>query len=215
LAFAGAQSICSTGRSRCAKRSSTARPAPRKPCLPPRDRTRPRTRAALEEQRRNTAHRDDNDLVFCHPQLGTPPDPSKLARCYLKPALKRAVITKPFRPFHDLRHTSLTHAAAGNPQIYVQARAGHAQGSITERYMHAAQILFLGAAERSKSACSAAHTEARFRMSRPSLEGLLHAHTLMAAGFSLDRVAFPHTGGRAARDRQSLRRTRRDRSPQA
>jgi integrase len=111
----------------------------------------PRTRAALEEQWQRANFRDDDDLVFCHPQLGKPLDPSRLARGYLKPALKKAAITKPFRPFHDLRHTSLTHAAAaGNPQIYVQERAGHAQGSITERYMHAAQVLFPGAAERSE-----------------------------------------------------------------
>jgi integrase len=110
-----------------------------------------RTRTVLEQQWQRAAHSDDADFVFCHPDLGTPLDPGKLARCYLKPALKQAAITKPFRPFHDLRHTSLTHAAAaGNPQIYVQARAGHAQGSITERYMHAAQVLFPGAAERSE-----------------------------------------------------------------
>ena len=111
----------------------------------------PRTFAVLGEQWRRTPFKDDDDLVFAHPQRGTPLDPSKLSRNFLKPALKRAGITKPFRPFHDLRHTSLTHAAAaGNPQIYVQARAGHSQGSITERYMHAAQILFPGAAERSE-----------------------------------------------------------------
>jgi integrase len=91
------------------------------------------------------------DYVFCHPELGRPLDGSTLARRYLKPALKLAGIAKPLRPFHDLRHTSLTHAAAaGNPQIYVQARAGHSQGSITERYMHAAQVLFPGAAARSE-----------------------------------------------------------------
>ena len=56
------------------------------------------------------------------------------------------------RPFHDLRHASLTHvAAASNPQIYLQARAGHSQGSITDRYMHAAQVLFPGAAEKSEA----------------------------------------------------------------
>jgi integrase len=111
----------------------------------------PHTRAVLEHQWQESRHRDDDDLVFCHPELGGPLDPSKLARNYLKPALARAGITKKLRPFHDLRHTSLTHAAAaGNPQIYVQARAGHSQGSITERYMHAAQVLFPGAAERSE-----------------------------------------------------------------
>jgi integrase len=36
----------------------------------------------------------------------------------------------------------------GNPSVYVQMRADHSQGSITERYVHAAQVLFPGAAER-------------------------------------------------------------------
>jgi integrase len=112
----------------------------------------PRTLGVLEEQWRRAEYRGDDDLVFGHPTKGTPVDTSKLAKRYLKPALARAGIERPFRPFHDLRHTSLTHAAAaGNPQIYVQARAGHSQGSITERYMHAAQVLFPGAAERSEA----------------------------------------------------------------
>jgi integrase len=112
----------------------------------------PRTLAVFEDQWRRAAYRSDDDLVFGHPTKGTPVDTSRLAKRYLKPALARAGIEKPFRPFHDLRHTSLTHAAAaGNPQIYVQARAGHSQGSITERYMHAAQVLFPGAAERSEA----------------------------------------------------------------
>jgi len=111
----------------------------------------PRTLSVLEEQWRRNPYRGDDDLVFGHPTKGTPVDTSKLAKHYLKPALERAGIEKPFRPFHDLRHTSLTHAAAaGNPQIYVQARAGHSQGSITERYMHAAQVLFPGAAAKSE-----------------------------------------------------------------
>ena len=111
----------------------------------------PRTLAVIEEQWRGAAYRADDDLVFCHPTKGTPLETSSLAKRYLKPALARAGIEKPFRPFHDLRHTSLTHAAAaGNPQIYVQARAGHSQGAITERYMHAAQILFPGAAAKSE-----------------------------------------------------------------
>jgi integrase len=119
----------------------------------------PRTRAVLEEQWQGAAYRADDNFVFCHPHLGRPVDASKLANSYLKPALKRAGIDKPFRVFHDLRHTSLTHAAAaGNPQIYVQARAGHSQGAITERYMHAAQVLFPGAAERSEERMFGAHS---------------------------------------------------------
>jgi integrase len=62
----------------------------------------------------------------------------------------RAGITKPFRPFHDLRHTALTLEAAVNPAMYVQLKAGHSQAPITERYIHAAQVLFPGAAQRGK-----------------------------------------------------------------
>ena len=107
----------------------------------------PRARTALEEQWQQSLYRGDDNLVFGHPLLGTPLDPSKLSRDYMRPALKRAKIEKPFRVWHDLRHTALTHeAAAGNPQAYVQLKAGHSQGSITERYIHAAQVLFPGAA---------------------------------------------------------------------
>jgi integrase len=111
----------------------------------------PRMRGAFEEQWEETSYRADSDIVFCHPQLGTPLDASKLSHCYLRPALQRAGIEKPFRPWHDLRHTALTHeAAAGNPQAYIQLKAGNSQGTITERYIHAAQVLFPGAAARAE-----------------------------------------------------------------
>ncbi len=112
----------------------------------------PRTLALLQEHWQRTAFQGDDELVFCHPELGTPLDPSKLTRLYMRPALRRAGITKPFRPFHDLRHTALTHeAAAGNPMSYIQLKAGHSQSAITERYIHAAQVLFPGAAEKGES----------------------------------------------------------------
>jgi integrase len=128
----------------------------------------PRTRDLLAEHWRRTKYQGDDELVFCHPEKGTPLDPSRLAREHLRPALGRAGITKPFRPFHDLRHTALTHeAAAGNPMAYVQLKAGHSQSAITERYIHAAQVLFPGAAalgeKRLLAACRAepsADTEA-------------------------------------------------------
>ncbi len=45
----------------------------------------------------------------------------------------------------------LTHeAAAGNPHAYIQHKAGHSQGSTTERYIHAAQIHFPGAAAKAE-----------------------------------------------------------------
>ncbi len=39
----------------------------------------------------------------------------------------------------------------GNPQAYVQLKAGHTQGSNTERYIHAAQVVFPGAAEKAEA----------------------------------------------------------------
>jgi integrase len=112
----------------------------------------PRTNELLAQHWRKTDFQGEEELVFCHPAKGTPLDPSKLARVYLKPALRRAGITKPFRPFHDLRHTALTHeAAAGNPMAYVQLKAGHSQSQITERYIHAAQVFFPGAAARGEA----------------------------------------------------------------
>jgi integrase len=112
----------------------------------------PRTCDLLSQHWRHSPFQDDDELVFCHPEKGTPLDPSKISRDYLRPALIQAGITKPIRPFHDLRHTSLTHeAAAGNPMAYLQQKAGHSQSAITERYIHAAQILFPGAAARGEA----------------------------------------------------------------
>ena len=100
---------------------------------------------------KGSRYRSEDSLVFGHPVLGTAVDPTKLSRDYMRPALKAAGITKPFRPWHDLRHTALTHeAAAGNPHAYVQAKAGHSQSTITDRYIHAAQVLFPGAAEKAE-----------------------------------------------------------------
>jgi hypothetical protein len=42
-------------------------------------------------------------------------------------------------------------AAVGNPNAYVQAKAGHSQFSITERYVHAAQVAFPRAMDRAEA----------------------------------------------------------------
>jgi integrase len=110
----------------------------------------PKTAAALEEQWHATLRRRDEDLVFGHPHLGTPLDPSKLGVCARK-ALKRAKIEKKVQPWHGLRHPALTFdAAVGLRNAYVQTRAGHSQYSVIERYVHAAQVAFPGAADRSE-----------------------------------------------------------------
>jgi integrase len=102
---------------------------------------------ALEEQWKTSRHRADDSIVFSHPALGTPLDPSKLST-YARKALTKANVTESFRPWHGLRHTALTEtAAAGVPGLVVQAKAGHAHGSTTERYLHAHKTRFPDAAE--------------------------------------------------------------------
>jgi integrase len=101
----------------------------------------------LEEQYRATRYRDDESIVFAHPALGTPLDPSKLGR-HARIAMRKAGVPDSFRPWHGLRHTALTEtAAAGVPGMFVQAKAGHAHGSTTERYLHAHRTAYPDAAE--------------------------------------------------------------------
>jgi hypothetical protein len=103
--------------------------------------------SALEEQYQSTRYRDPGCIVFSHPALGTPLDPSKLTT-YARKALTAAGMPLSFRPSHGLRHTALTEtAAAGVPSMFVQAKAGHAHGSTTERYPHAHRTSYPDAAE--------------------------------------------------------------------
>jgi integrase len=103
--------------------------------------------AALEEQYRASRYQAGDCVVFCHPSLGTPLDASKLTG-YARKAFTKAAISNAFRPWHGLRHTALTEtAAAGIPAMFVQAKAGHAQGSTTERYLHATKTAYPDAAE--------------------------------------------------------------------
>jgi integrase len=70
----------------------------------------------------------------------------------LQKALHRADITRRVRPFHDLRHTAITHeAAAENAPAAIQARAGHADYSTTQRYIHLAGVVFREEAERAEA----------------------------------------------------------------
>jgi integrase len=63
--------------------------------------------------------------------------------------LKVAGISDYVRPFHDLRHSSLTNgAAAGEAPIALMARAGHASMKTTQAYVELAGVLFRAEAER-------------------------------------------------------------------
>ena len=117
--------------------------------------------AALTEQWEATNYRADSSLVFCHPQLGTPLDPSNLTKRYLRPALTKAGI-EGTTGFHCLRHTALTAAAAaGLGPHYVQALAGHSSVSIGERYVHLATAAFPGAADKTEQQLFGAGVESR------------------------------------------------------
>lgn len=54
----------------------------------------PKTQTLLSDHWQHTQFQGDEELVFCHPQKGTPLDPAKLARVYLRTALRHAGITK-------------------------------------------------------------------------------------------------------------------------
>ncbi len=58
----------------------------------------PQTQNLLSQHWQHTAFQGDDELVFCHPNKGTPLDPSKLARVYLRPALRHAGSTNSYDP---------------------------------------------------------------------------------------------------------------------
>jgi hypothetical protein len=70
-----------------------------------------RIAAELFEYRRRTAFAGDDERVFCSPTKGTAFDITRFAKAF-RPALERSGISDHVRRFHDLRHTSITSAAA-------------------------------------------------------------------------------------------------------
>jgi integrase len=88
----------------------------------------------LERHFQRSAFTADDDLIFCHPELGTPLDPSKLRGRFYE-ALERADLHR--ITFHELRHTFGTQmAAAGTPPRMLQEWMGHANQKTTEIYSH-------------------------------------------------------------------------------
>jgi integrase len=111
----------------------------------------PRLASELFEHRARSAYAGDDEFVFCNPEKGTVFDHKRYAET-LKAALAKAKITRKIRPFHDYRHTAITHeAASGNAPAAIQARAGHADFSTTQRYIHLAGVVFREEAERAEA----------------------------------------------------------------
>jgi integrase len=83
---------------------------------------------------RRTVYGSEDDLVFAHPQKGTPLDRSKVSKRF-----KAACVDAGVRPvrFHDLRHTFATRlAASGTPIRTIQEFLGHADSKTTQIYAH-------------------------------------------------------------------------------
>ena len=93
-------------------------------------------RDVLSDRYRRTAYKGDDDRVFCHPDRGSLYRAEGFREA-LRAALSAAGVEADLRPFHDLRHASLTNgAAAGESPVALMTRAGHTNMSTTKRYLH-------------------------------------------------------------------------------
>lgn len=94
---------------------------------------------------------DPDDLVFPHPQKGTPFDPARYGDTF-KVALRRAGIEDYVRPFHDGRHSGITNAAAaGSTPLGLMARAGHSNFQTTQGYIDLAGQMFRAEADQAEA----------------------------------------------------------------
>ena len=88
----------------------------------------------LDRYSRRTEYNGEDDLVFAHPELGTPVDGAKVSRRF-KEACREAGVRQ--IRFHDLRHTFATRlAASGQPLRTIQEFLGHADIKTTQIYAH-------------------------------------------------------------------------------
>ena len=105
----------------------------------------------LFDHRARTAYAGDDEFVFCHPDKGSVLNHKGYADTF-QAVLANAGITDRVRPFHDGRHSAITHeAAAGSAPAAIQARAGHADFSTTQRYINLAGVVFRDEAVRAEA----------------------------------------------------------------
>jgi integrase len=98
---------------------------------------------ALWTWKLGTSYQADGAYVFANPESGRRMNPDRWWNEHWKAALKKAGIQGHVRPFHDARHSSLTHqAAAGSNPVAIMATAGHASMATTKRYLHLAGVVF-------------------------------------------------------------------------
>jgi integrase len=88
----------------------------------------------LDRWSQRTEYRGDGEIVFAHPQTGSPLDRSKVTKRF-KAACRAAGVREV--KFHDLRHTFATRlAASGQPLRTIQEFLGHADSKTTQIYAH-------------------------------------------------------------------------------
>ncbi|HEY1690343.1 MAG TPA: site-specific integrase [Solirubrobacteraceae bacterium] len=88
----------------------------------------------LDRWSQRTEYHGNGDLVFAHPQTGSPLDRSKVTKRF-KAACRAAGVREV--KFHDLRHTFATRlAASGQPLRTIQEFLGHADSKTTQIYAH-------------------------------------------------------------------------------
>jgi integrase len=171
--------------------------------------------AALEEQYEASRYRTDDSLVFCHPALGTPLDPTKLTRNYMRPALRAAKITKSFRAWHGLRHTALT--TSGREPAGVRADARGPLERLDHRALHprgAGRVPRCG--ERAENRIFSALEEAVPKAVPNALSprrGRGRRNGLCAGSFSAPGVGFEPTALRLTAGCSTVELPRTDRSP--
>ena len=108
----------------------------------------PKIAAELWEHRQWSQYRADDDYVFPNPRTGRPFDANRYGEL-LRLALRRAGIEEDVRPSHELRHSSITNAAAaGTSPEALMSRAGHSSYATTRRYIDLAGERFREEADR-------------------------------------------------------------------
>jgi integrase len=111
----------------------------------------PKIAAELFDHRGWTAYAGYEERVFAHPEKGSVLDHKRYAATF-RTALAKAEVTDRVRPFHDGRHSAITHeAASGSSPAALQARAGHADFSTTQRYINLAGVAFRDEAARAEA----------------------------------------------------------------
>jgi integrase len=102
----------------------------------------------LFDHRARTPFSGDDERVFANPRTGGAFDVGRYSELFRR-ALGRAGVEGRVRPFHDLRHSSITNsAAAGTPPEALMARAGHSDYATTRRYVDLAGERFREEADR-------------------------------------------------------------------